>query len=1299
MKSFVHSKSTGSGGPAPASAAPKRSHQADIRHALAAPKLQARLTVNQPGDEHEREADRVADEVTRGHASGISSSAPPAVLRTSEAGAPAPSEAPRSVQETLRSPGRPLERPLRERLESRFGVGFGGVRIHTGGQASDSARAISARAYTLGSHIAFGEGQYAPGTAEGDHLLAHELTHVVQQGGETSPGVVRRAGGAGRSRNPFTKVLKLHADVAARLESLSIQLKGLPNPTKPLQERIDSITDQAQRAAERKDGAEQVVDAWVNGLEIPVAAPVDALNYIIDDKPSNRGLAMLERTETNTLSLIDLVSPRVTRLSDLAEALGPDAPTEIREAFHTVAGYYLDLLPRAGLTTVFDGVTFLDTFYKDPALIQSYGIWAYIRAQIPDLYNSLLQAAQGGVYTFSLGKDLKNTDPRFGQDMISDYASDKGMQGKRGAAIASTVNALRDLKGSEERIGTLPRSLDTVGASLPATETTGLLQAFTTVQVRVAVLQLWQPIDPLRTLLNSHLYAGTSLLPFSANDRKRWENELVTLEGEYWDEVRSDDHPDIGTKVEGWQKRVKRLIDEIPPEVRTKKIIAAIVEQLPFMFVAGATAARFGLWVRAATQSKWLVALAEGATMTAFSAASIPANAPNRPQGVAGWTANLVVNVLLARVGRAFFEIGDAAARVAFTRSLIASFGARVVLPTVGLSALQTGVQLIEAKVQGTGGETGFTELLTLNLALNGIGMALGAVTMVDRPATPGTPGASSGAIVKATAADLAKQLNIPSAEAQLLLEVAAKLGDYQAAVATLNEAAAKGTLSRAQFEAFKKQGLDLADFLEARLGPLAKAGAFGATTPDQAKAFLAMARARLNGLTWEAGGKVTALLPEATTGLVRVGDAPQWVYDRGNPPAGLARLRADYEKRGNTVRALPSGGWEATDGRGNLLAQVIPVNAQAAQALSKNLSTLAKGPLAQKGLATVRAQTGIPSALLEAQLQQAASTEQGARAIPRVLQHLARFVEPTNNQAWIGLSQYLTLEGDPQILARSLAYGQPKEFAAESRLLANRLLSQMADWDADAVTGFELLYKLKPGLTAERLNNLVGDFEPAQVKGILQSLAVLEPRSRGLSKVIGPLTSGAVLSERGAMGALTAGVQLAEEHKAPNVTLVFEEPVTNAAGEVIRVTDISVQETRKTRVAGVEKTETVEIDAVEVKEVSTSSLGKRADQELARDIARDSAARAQRLTPVGASRPFFETFTWRIRGNEIREQATKALGNPAATPQQIDARMRDIVEGSLKKVFDRPEFKKLPQAEQDGYRKAFKGVPFVVFF
>jgi len=66
-------------------------------------------------------------------------------------------------------------------MEPRFGHDFGQVRVHTGEQAAESARAVSALAYTVGSDLVFGAGQYAPGTSEGQRLIAHELAHVVQQ--------------------------------------------------------------------------------------------------------------------------------------------------------------------------------------------------------------------------------------------------------------------------------------------------------------------------------------------------------------------------------------------------------------------------------------------------------------------------------------------------------------------------------------------------------------------------------------------------------------------------------------------------------------------------------------------------------------------------------------------------------------------------------------------------------------------------------------------------------------------------------------------------------------------------------------------------------------------------------------------------------------------------------------------------------------------------------------------------------------------------------------------------------------
>ena len=97
-----------------------------------------------------------------------------------------PSSAPASVENVLHSSGVPLDRSDRSFFESRFGMDFSKVRIHTGAEAASSARDVAARAYTVGDRIVFDSGQYSPHTAEGRKLLAHELTHVVQQGGASS---------------------------------------------------------------------------------------------------------------------------------------------------------------------------------------------------------------------------------------------------------------------------------------------------------------------------------------------------------------------------------------------------------------------------------------------------------------------------------------------------------------------------------------------------------------------------------------------------------------------------------------------------------------------------------------------------------------------------------------------------------------------------------------------------------------------------------------------------------------------------------------------------------------------------------------------------------------------------------------------------------------------------------------------------------------------------------------------------------------------------------------------------------
>jgi len=91
------------------------------------------------------------------------------------------SDVPPIVHEVLRSNGQPLEPSTRRFMESRLGHDFRHVRIHTDTKAAESARSVSALAYTVGPDVVFGMARYAPRTAEGRSLLAHELVHVAQQ--------------------------------------------------------------------------------------------------------------------------------------------------------------------------------------------------------------------------------------------------------------------------------------------------------------------------------------------------------------------------------------------------------------------------------------------------------------------------------------------------------------------------------------------------------------------------------------------------------------------------------------------------------------------------------------------------------------------------------------------------------------------------------------------------------------------------------------------------------------------------------------------------------------------------------------------------------------------------------------------------------------------------------------------------------------------------------------------------------------------------------------------------------------
>jgi hypothetical protein len=164
--------------------------------------VQKKLTINQPGDEFEQEADRVSEQVMRmsdppirlqrKSASDDSSIGPLIQRRATASDTSSSPAAPNIVHNTLRSPGQGLDLSTRTFFEARFKQDFGDVRVHTDKQAATSAEQISARAYTVGRDIVFGSGEYAPTTVMGQQLLAHELAHVVQQRGQVGLRVLRQ---------------------------------------------------------------------------------------------------------------------------------------------------------------------------------------------------------------------------------------------------------------------------------------------------------------------------------------------------------------------------------------------------------------------------------------------------------------------------------------------------------------------------------------------------------------------------------------------------------------------------------------------------------------------------------------------------------------------------------------------------------------------------------------------------------------------------------------------------------------------------------------------------------------------------------------------------------------------------------------------------------------------------------------------------------------------------------------------------------------------------------------------------
>ncbi len=189
------------------------------------------------------------------------------------------------------STGHPLDDSTRMFMESRFGSDFSGVRVHTDSDAAQSAHALSADAYTAGQDIYFASGKYAPDSQEGQHLIAHELTHTVQQQDGATPIAASRAGGVlvGTATDPLEAEAEHTADTVVGTGSKAPQGSNISRDGAPAVRRgiasdvWDATGGRVVRAAEwvwdeAKEAAAAFIDRIAPGL-LPLLRNASGLLY------------------------------------------------------------------------------------------------------------------------------------------------------------------------------------------------------------------------------------------------------------------------------------------------------------------------------------------------------------------------------------------------------------------------------------------------------------------------------------------------------------------------------------------------------------------------------------------------------------------------------------------------------------------------------------------------------------------------------------------------------------------------------------------------------------------------------------------------------------------------------------------------------------------------------------------------------------------------------------------------------------------------------------------------------------
>lgn len=224
------------------------------------------------------------------------------------------------VHDVLRSPGQPLDAATRAYMEPRFGHDFSKVRVHVDDRAAESASRLNAIAYTIGPHVVFGAGRYQAHTTEGAKLIAHELTHVVQQSAGVSLGVQRQSIENEKQKPTDEAVPKPGAETETKSTTIGTTSSEVANASPASDAEIDALDLNATAKAAALELKKKHSEINFTSGRRTVAEQAHAMaSNIVTGKDRK----WIEKTYASATSLQKWVddNPKATTVDDIAKGL------------------------------------------------------------------------------------------------------------------------------------------------------------------------------------------------------------------------------------------------------------------------------------------------------------------------------------------------------------------------------------------------------------------------------------------------------------------------------------------------------------------------------------------------------------------------------------------------------------------------------------------------------------------------------------------------------------------------------------------------------------------------------------------------------------------------------------------------------------------------------------------------------------------------------------------------------------------------------------------------------------------